>query len=87
MRDYLKADLFNHRGTLPNNFTTTIPSTKQVLKAVNSFKVDTTYFGKDPKRLRTGITLCIEADGYSTYKSAVQEINVQLDRRPFAAGK
>ncbi|MCI7515349.1 MAG: hypothetical protein MSA53_07280, partial [Bacteroidales bacterium] len=37
-----------------NNFTTTIPSTKQVLKVVNTFKVDTTYFGKDPKRLRTG---------------------------------
>ena len=29
LRDYLKADLYNHRGTLPNNFTTTMPSTKQ----------------------------------------------------------
>ena len=38
LRDYLKADLYNHRGTLPNNFTTTIPSTKQALKAVNTFK-------------------------------------------------
>ncbi len=38
LRDYLKADLYNHRGTLPNNFTTTIPSTKQALKAVNAFK-------------------------------------------------
>lgn len=55
--------------------------------APNTFKVDTTYFGKDPKRLWTGITLCIEADGDSTYKSAVQEINVLLDRRPFAAGR
>ena len=55
--------------------------------APNTFKVDTTYFGKDPKRLWSGITLCIEADGDNTYKSAVQEINVQLDRRPLAAGK
>ena len=55
--------------------------------APNIFKVDTTYFGKDPKRLWTVITLCIEAEGDKTYKSAVQEINVQLDRRPLAAGK
>ena len=32
-------------------------------------------------------SLCIEAEGDNTYKSAVQEINVQLDRRPLAAGK
>ena len=38
LRDYLKADLYNHRGTLPNNFTTTMPNTKQALKAVNAFK-------------------------------------------------
>ena len=48
--------------------------------APNTFKVDTTYFGKDLKRLWTGITLCIEAEGNNTYKSAVQEVNVQLDR-------
>lgn len=46
--------------------------------APNTFKVNTTYFGKDPKRLWTGITLCIEAEGDKTYKSAVQELNVQL---------
>ena len=40
LRDYLKADLYNHRGTLPNNFTATMPSTKQALKAVNAFKDD-----------------------------------------------
>ena len=28
LRDYLKADLYNHRGTLPNNFTATMPSGK-----------------------------------------------------------
>ena len=38
LRDYLKADLYNHRGSLPNNFTSTIPSTQQALKAVNAFK-------------------------------------------------
>ena len=38
LRDYLKADLYSHRGTLPNNFTATMPSTKQALKAVNAFK-------------------------------------------------
>ncbi len=38
LRDYLKADLYNHRGTLPNNFTSTIPSAQQALKAVNTFK-------------------------------------------------
>ena len=38
LRNYLKADLYSHRGTPPNNFTTTIPSTKQALKAVNAFK-------------------------------------------------
>lgn len=45
--------------------------------APNTFKVDTAYFGRDPKRLWTGITICIEADGDSTYKSAVQELNIQ----------
>lgn len=38
LRDYLKADLYNHRGTLPNNFTATMASSKQALKAVNAFK-------------------------------------------------
>ena len=38
LRDYLKNDLYNHRGTLPNNFTIAIPNTKQALKAVNAFK-------------------------------------------------
>jgi predicted nuclease of restriction endonuclease-like (RecB) superfamily len=38
LRDYLKADLYEHHGALPNNFTATIASTKQALKAVNAFK-------------------------------------------------
>lgn len=43
-----------------------------------TFKVDRDYFGKDPRRLWTGVTVCIEADGDDTYKSAVQELNIQL---------
>ena len=38
LRDYLEADLYSHRGTLPNNFAQTLPDTKQALKAVCSFK-------------------------------------------------
>lgn len=38
LRDYLKADLYSHQGTLPNNFAQTLPDTKQALKAVCSFK-------------------------------------------------
>ncbi len=38
LRDYLKEDLYSHRGTLPNNFTSTIPNAQQALKAVNTFK-------------------------------------------------
>ena len=38
LRDYLKADLYSHRGTLPNNFAQTLPDAKQALKAVCSFK-------------------------------------------------
>jgi len=41
-----------------------------------SFKVDPDYFGKDPKRLWKGITICLEAPGDNLYKSAVQEINI-----------
>lgn len=38
LRDYLKADLYHHQGTLPNNFTQTLPDTKQAIKAVCAFK-------------------------------------------------
>ena len=43
-----------------------------------TFRFDPDYFGKDPKRLWTGITLCIEAEGDDDYKSAVQELNIQV---------
>lgn len=45
-----------------------------------TFRYDPDYFGKDPKRMWTGITICVEADGDGQYKSAVQEINIQLKR-------
>lgn len=38
LRDYLKIDLYKHRGSFPNNFRSTIPSVQQALKAVNTFK-------------------------------------------------
>ena len=43
-----------------------------------TFRLDPDYFGKDPNRLWTGITVCIEADGDSCYKPAVQELNIQF---------
>lgn len=46
-------------------------------KGEYTFKLDPDYFGNDPKRLWSGITLCIEADGDDTHKSAVQELNLR----------
>lgn len=40
LRDYLKADLYTHKGALPNNFTHTLPDTAQAIKAISSFKDD-----------------------------------------------
>ena len=45
-----------------------------------TFRYAPDYFGFDPKRLWDGITLSIEADGDGTYKSAVQELNIQMKR-------
>lgn len=45
-----------------------------------TFRIDPDYFGRDSKRLWSGITLCVEADGDGQYKSAVQELNIQLKR-------
>ncbi len=44
-----------------------------------TFTVDRDYFGKDPRRQWTGVTLCIEADGDDKYKAAVQELNLHLN--------
>jgi len=43
-----------------------------------SFRIDPDYFGADPNRLWSGITLCIEADGDDRYKPAVQEVNLKI---------
>ena len=40
LRDYLKADLYHHRGTLPNNFAKTLPDAKHAFKAICAFKDD-----------------------------------------------
>ncbi len=62
------------------------PSVKAVLychqnmTSEYTFRYDPNYFGFDPKRLWDGITLCIEAEGNGEYKSAVQEINIQINK-------
>jgi predicted nuclease of restriction endonuclease-like (RecB) superfamily len=38
LKDCLKADLYNRRGTMPNNFAQTIPDKMQALKAIIAFK-------------------------------------------------
>jgi predicted nuclease of restriction endonuclease-like (RecB) superfamily len=38
LKDYLRADLYKKRGMMPNNFTQTLPSVKQALRAVAAFK-------------------------------------------------
>ena len=38
LRARLKEDLYNHQGTLPNNFSMTLPDNKQYAKAIRMFK-------------------------------------------------
>jgi predicted nuclease of restriction endonuclease-like (RecB) superfamily len=38
LRDYLKADLYGKRGSMPNNFEQTMPNVRQALKAIGVFK-------------------------------------------------
>ena len=38
LRDYLKADIYHHQAQLPNNFATTIPASRQAMKAMRMFK-------------------------------------------------
>ena len=35
LRNNLKADLFHHQSQMPNNFATTMPSTRYAAKAIN----------------------------------------------------
>lgn len=45
-----------------------------------TFRYDPDYFGEDPKRLWSGITLCLEAEGDADYKPAVQELVIHPSR-------
>lgn len=45
--------------------------------AENTFVLLDDYFGTDPRRLWSGVTFCVEAEGDSQYKAAVQEFNVK----------
>ncbi|MDR2382483.1 MAG: PDDEXK nuclease domain-containing protein [Prevotellaceae bacterium] len=38
LRDYLKANLYHKRGSLPNNFEQTMPDVRQALKTIGVFK-------------------------------------------------
>ena len=38
LRKLLKADLYHHQGTMPNNFTSTISDTRTALQAIEMFK-------------------------------------------------
>ncbi len=38
LRDYLKADLYHHQGTMPNNFITTLSKKQEAYKAISMFK-------------------------------------------------
>jgi predicted nuclease of restriction endonuclease-like (RecB) superfamily len=38
LREYLKAHIYNERGNLPNNFSTTLPDTTQIVKATKMFR-------------------------------------------------
>lgn len=40
LRDQLKADLFHHQGLMPNNFATTMSTTRHAEKAISMFKDD-----------------------------------------------
>lgn len=63
--------------TMKGNLRVVLISGPAIEIGENKFMVDRNYFGKDPERQWTGITLCVEADGDSEYKSAVQELNLQ----------
>ena len=67
----------NHASVRPR---VTILSGPVIQTGDYTFRFDPDYFGFDPRRLWSGITLCIEAPGDDTYKSAVQELNIRLKR-------
>lgn len=58
----------------PTRLKVTLISGPAIQTGEYTFRKDPSYFGTDPRRLWSGITLCVEAPGDDTYKSAVQEI-------------
>ena len=38
LRELLKADLYHHQGTMPNNFASTMSDTRTALQAIEMFK-------------------------------------------------
>ena len=68
-------DSDNHADTRPR---VEILSGPVIKTGEYTFRYDPDYFGADPRRLWSGITLCIEADGDDEYKPAVQELNIRL---------
>ncbi len=71
-----KKTVFEHAQTRPRIVLISGPA---IQIGEYTFKVDRDYFGKDTQRQWTCVTLCVEADGDTIYKGAVQEINVQLN--------
>lgn len=65
----------NHAGVTPRVVLISGPA---IQTGDYTFRYDPEYFGRDPKRQWTGITLCLEADTDDSYKSAVQELTIHL---------
>ena len=66
----------DHAGVKPR---VTLISGPAIQTGEYTFVLDPDYFGKDPRRLWSGVTVCVEADGDEDYKSAVQELNIQVE--------
>lgn len=64
-----------HAGVKPR---VTLISGPAIQTGEYTFAVDRDYFGKDPRRQWTGVTVCIEADGDKAFKPAVQELNIHV---------
>ena len=95
LRDYLKADLYGHQGTLPNNFAQTLPDAKQALKAVCSSylgQLNTyisaldTYIRKPHENPSIGIILCREMN-QTFVEFAVRDYNKPMGVATYRASK
>ena len=62
--------------------TVTLISGPAIQTGPYTFAYDPDYFGFDPERLWSGITLCVEAEGDDVFKPAVQEIVIHLKTQP-----